>query len=208
MASGDDPRFDDSTETELRPAPDATLTSGPPTAPAEAPTLVREGAGGALPDLGLVTVLREHYLVEGEIARGGMGRVFAARDRRLGRPVALKELLTTSPELARRFEREALMTARLQHPSIVNVHEAGRWPSGEPFYAMKRVVGQPLDSVVRKARSLDERLALLPNVLAVAEAGPFVTKTIPGPVLARRAHANGLRSLWSADGTKTEPILL
>jgi WD40 repeat protein len=99
-----------------------------------------------------------------------MGRVLAARDRRLGRPVALKELLSSSPELAKRFEREALMTARLQHPSIVNVHEAGRWPSGEPFYAMKRVVGRPLDKVVRDAGSLEERLALLPKVLAVSEA--------------------------------------
>jgi eukaryotic-like serine/threonine-protein kinase len=35
--------------------------------------------------------------------------------------------------------REALLTARLQHPSIVPVYEAGRWPTGEPFYAMKLV---------------------------------------------------------------------
>jgi hypothetical protein len=172
MPSGDDPRFDDSTETELRTPDEATRTSGPSRTglPADEPTLAAEGAGGALPDLGLVTVPREQYLVEGEIARGGMGRVLAARDRRLGRPVALKELLSSSPELSARFEREALMTARLQHPSIVNVHEAGRWPSGEPFYAMKRVVGRPLDKVVRDAGSVEERLALLPKVLAVSEA--------------------------------------
>ena len=171
MAGVGDPHFDDSTETQLRPPDEATLTSGPKGAsPAEPATLVHEGSSGALPDLGLTTIPREHYLVEGEIARGGMGRVIAARDRRLGRPVALKELLSSSPDLARRFEREALMTARLQHPSIVNVHEAGRWPSGEPFFAMKRVVGRPLDRVVLEAGSLDGRLALLPKVLAVAEA--------------------------------------
>ena len=171
MPGGGDPRFDDSTETELRPAEGATLTSAPGAGPAaEAPTLVSPRRPGALPDLGLTPVPRELYVIEGEIARGGMGRILAARDRRLGRPVALKELLSSSPDLARRFEREALMTARLQHPSIVNVHEAGRWPTGEPFFAMKRVVGQPLDRVVLGAKALEDRLALLPKVLAVAEA--------------------------------------
>ena len=172
MAGSGDPRFDDSTETELRPpSEEATITSAPGSPAAGEPvTYVPPSSVSALPDLGLTPVPRELYLVEGEIARGGMGRILAARDRRLGRPVALKELLSTSPELARRFEREALMTARLQHPSIVNVHEAGRWPSGEPFFAMKRVVGKPLDAVVREAATLEDRLALLPKVLAVAEA--------------------------------------
>ena len=43
----------------------------------------------------------------------------------------------------RRFEREARITARLEHPGIVGVHEAGRWPDGEPFYAMRLVRGTP-----------------------------------------------------------------
>ena len=81
-----------------------------------------------------------------EIGRGGMGRIVRARDRRLGRAVAIKELL--DERLRARFEREARITARLQHPAIVHVHEAGRWPSGEPFYAMKFVAGQPLDEVI------------------------------------------------------------
>jgi WD40 repeat protein len=168
--SADSRRDDDSLEAEARQPGDAAVEGAEDTE-AEDVTLAQDSTShGARADTGLTTVEREHYLIEGEIARGGMGRVLAARDRRLGRPVALKELLTASPELAQRFEREALMTARLQHPSIVNVYEAGRWPSGEPFYAMKRVVGRPLDQVVRETRSLDERLALLPTVLAVAEA--------------------------------------
>ena len=109
-----------------------------------------------------------HYAIAEELARGGMGRIIRARDLRLGRSVAIKELLPGHDDA--RFEREARITARLQHPSIVHVHEAGRWPSGEPFFAMKLVAGKPLDKHLATARDLDARLALVPNVIAVVDA--------------------------------------
>jgi serine/threonine protein kinase len=113
----------------------------------------------------------QRYERSEELARGGIGRILRAHDKQLHRTVAVKELLnTSSPEAARRFVREALITARLQHPAIVPVYEAGRWPSGEPFYAMKLVWGRTLDKVIAEARTLEDRLALLPNVIAVAEA--------------------------------------
>ena len=118
----------------------------------------------------LVTVSAGHYSMGAEIARGGMGRVLAARDLRHGRTVAIKELLPGFGTDVLRFEREAMITARLQHPAIVPVYEAGRWPDGEPFYAMKLVSGRPLDRVVAEAETLRERIALLPNVIAVTEA--------------------------------------
>jgi tetratricopeptide (TPR) repeat protein/tRNA A-37 threonylcarbamoyl transferase component Bud32 len=118
----------------------------------------------------LLVVDPAHYVITREIARGGMGRIHVARDRRLGREVAVKEVLVSSGTLARRLEREARITAQLQHPSIVSVHEAGTWPSGEPFYAMRLVQGRSLDEVISAARSFEERLALLPNVLAIADA--------------------------------------
>ncbi len=118
----------------------------------------------------LLVVDPAHYVITKEIARGGMGRIHVARDRRLGREVAVKEILAGSGSLARRFEREVRITAQLQHPSIVSVHEAGVWPSGEPFYAMRLVQGRSLDEVIAGAKTFDERLALLPNVLAVADA--------------------------------------
>ena len=59
---------------------------------------------------------------------------WGARDRRLGRPVAIKEMHQGATRQDPRFVREALVTARLQHPGIVPVYEAGRWPSGVPFY--------------------------------------------------------------------------
>lgn len=119
---------------------------------------------------GLAVVPAERYGLVREVARGGMGRVLEVLDRRLGRTAALKELLPGSPGDEERFVREALLTAKLEHPSIVPVHEAGRWPSGEPFYVMKLVRGRPLDRLIEDAPDLPRRLALLPHVLAVAEA--------------------------------------
>ena len=123
---------------------------------------------GTLPPLPLVP--GEHYSQENEIARGGMGRIRSARDERLHRRVAIKELLEPAGDQLTRFQREALITARLQHPGIVPVYEAGRWPSGEPFFAMKLVSGRPLDRVIADALTLEERLALLPRMAAAADA--------------------------------------
>jgi serine/threonine protein kinase/tetratricopeptide (TPR) repeat protein len=118
----------------------------------------------------LPVVPAAHYRADREIARGGMGRIVAAEDQRLRRRVALKELLAPAPEQLGRFQREALITARLQHPGIVPVYEAGRWPSGEPFFAMKLVSGRPLDRVIGEAATLEDRLALLPRIAAAADA--------------------------------------
>jgi Protein kinase domain len=105
-----------------------------------------------------------------EIARGGMGRVVEARDRHLDRIVAVKESLDDHPDSLLRFEREVAITARLEHPSIVPVYDAGIASDGMPFYVMRRVSGVSLDRLIDKATTLDKRLPLLRNVLAVAEA--------------------------------------
>ncbi|MCU1278572.1 MAG: WD-repeat protein, partial [bacterium] len=118
----------------------------------------------------LPLIPQDRYDVRDEFARGGLGRIFRAHDRRLARPVALKQLIAGGAEAARRFIREAMITARLQHPAIVPIYEAGRWPSGEPFYAMKLVSGRSLDQVIKSKQTLADRLALLPNIIAVAEA--------------------------------------
>ena len=102
------------------------------------------------------------------IATGGMGKISRAYDRRLGRDVALKEVL--SPGLRARFDREATITARLQHPAIVPIYEAGTWPDGTAFYTMRLVPGETLTAALERRATLAERLALLPNVIAVTEA--------------------------------------
>jgi len=112
----------------------------------------------------------DRYKLGTEHGRGGLGRVLNAYDRTLGRPSVVKELLSESPRHQRRFEREALITASLQHPSIVPVHDAGRREDGKMYYAMKKVEGRPLSQVIAATTSLSERLALVPSVVAVAEA--------------------------------------
>ena len=105
-----------------------------------------------------------------EIARGGMGRVVEATDTVLGRTVALKEALSHDPEALRRFQRETRITARLEHPSIVPVHDAGFSPSGAPFYVMRKIGGRPLEELVGAHGRLEDRLALVPHIVAAANA--------------------------------------
>ena len=139
-----------------------------------APSALASEATVAAPTTGdippLPVVPAGHYRADREIARGGMGRIVAAEDLRLGRAVALKELIDPVAEQRGRFQREALITARLQHPGIVPVYEAGRWPSGDPFFAMKLVSGRPFDRVIAEAMTLADRLALLPRLAAAADA--------------------------------------
>ncbi|HEY0135546.1 MAG TPA: hypothetical protein VGB85_15785, partial [Nannocystis sp.] len=95
---------------------------------------------------------RGTYEIAGKFAQGGIGRILRAHDPVLGRTVALKELLVAGHRTdEERFVREVLLTARLQHPGIVPVYAAGRWPSGEPFYAMKLVSGRSFDQVIDDA---------------------------------------------------------
>ncbi|MFT3695122.1 MAG: serine/threonine-protein kinase [Kofleriaceae bacterium] len=113
----------------------------------------------------------QRFEARGELGRGGMGRVDDAFDLALDRPVAIKHMLSASPVDLARFEREAKITARLEHPGIVPIHDAGRTPDGTPYYVMRRVDGQPLDQRVTKDVKL--RLALIPNVLAACDAVAF-----------------------------------
>jgi eukaryotic-like serine/threonine-protein kinase len=106
----------------------------------------------------------------GEHGRGGLGRVSRSRDRELGRQVAIKEMLRGGIASEARFLREVLITARLEHPGIVPMYEAGRWPDGTPYYAMKLVSGQSLRDMIAARSTVEQRIALLHHVIAVADA--------------------------------------
>ena len=112
----------------------------------------------------------QRYVLLGEHGRGGLGRVLRAHDRELGRDVAVKELLARGDLDEVRFLREVLITARLEHPGIVPVHEAGRWPDGTPFYAMKLVSGRSLHDLIAERPTIEARSDLLHHVIAVTDA--------------------------------------
>ena len=92
------------------------------------------------------------YELRDLIGRGGQGEVFRALDRALDRTVALK--LPRLEGSARRaaieadFFDEARRTARLEHPGIVPVHDAGRLPDGRIYLAMREVTGRTLHAVL------------------------------------------------------------
>lgn len=113
---------------------------------------------------------RDRYELREELARGGTGKVSRAHDRQLEREVAIKSLLDPSAQHGLRFAREARVTARLQHPSIVPIYDIGRLGDGQPYYAMKLVSGRTLDEAIRDATTLVQRLALLPALIGVADA--------------------------------------
>ena len=117
-----------------------------------------------------VAPAESRYQLRAELGRGGMGRVVEASDPVLGRIVAVKEALADDADSVRRFARETRITARLEHPSIVPVYDAGTAPDGTPFYVMRKVSGEPLAQLVAATASLVERLALVPHVVAAAHA--------------------------------------
>lgn len=148
-------------------------TGSPPQMPGEAaPLLATVMPSMAAPPSAAPPAMPQdwRYTIESEIARGGMGRVVNATDTVLGRTVALKEALAVDPESIRRFQRETRITARLEHPAIVPVHDAGFSPTGSPFYVMRKVGGRPLEELVGRAESLGARLALVPHIVTAAQA--------------------------------------
>lgn len=108
----------------------------------------------------LLGVAGARYAFVKELGRGGMGAVYLAEDRELDRLVAIKVLNTpeATDELRARMIREAQIIARLEHPGIVPVHDAGALPDGRIFYAMKYVRGSRLDEYAAQGPSLNDRL--------------------------------------------------
>ena len=96
------------------------------------------------------------YLVQEEIGRGGMARVFRALDTLLQRTVALKVLapqLAVDPEFSHRFEREAVTAANLRHPNIVTIFDVGE-QNGLRYIAMEYVRGLSLHTILEERGAL------------------------------------------------------
>src|SRR5438034_3966277 len=119
-----------------------------------------------------------HYAVTRKVGEGGMGVVYAARDERLQRPVALKTISALSQDetVRKRFWREARAAASVNHPNVCQIYEIGEH-DGDLFIAMELLEGE----------ALGERLKRGP--LSVAEAMPIAL----GMLAALQAlHARGI----------------
>ena len=145
-----------------------------------------------------VSIQHDRYKLDRLHATGGTGRVWLARDRDLGREVALKELRTSAAQSAKvygRFLREAQITGQLEHPGIVPVYELTRHADGkQPFYTMRFVRGRTLTEAIRayhrekalgQARQL-EQLTLLNafvgvcNTIAYAHSRGVIHRDLKG----------------------------
>jgi tRNA A-37 threonylcarbamoyl transferase component Bud32 len=94
-----------------------------------------------------------------EVGRGGMGVVYKARDKRLGRIVALKRLpenLRDHPTAVTLFEREARAAAALNHPNIVTLFDAGE-DNGTYFISMELLEGRAINDILKKHGRLTVR---------------------------------------------------
>jgi serine/threonine protein kinase len=118
-------------------------------------------AASALPDLAGT----RYHLIQ-RIGSGGMSAVYLAEDAVLERRVALKilDFPDASGDLAARLLREAHILARLEHPGIVPVHDAGTLADGRLFYAMKFVEGQRLDRLIEQMGALSDRLRVFQRI--------------------------------------------
>lgn len=110
-----------------------------------------------------------HYQILGLIAKGGVGVVYKARDKNLGREVALKVLRSDRTQVAQVAERlveEAQVGGQLQHPGIVPVYALGMQKDGRPHFAMKLIKGVTLASLLQeRAKPQDDQ----PRLIAIFE---------------------------------------
>lgn len=151
---------DELTPTTLRPSGGgAALPASPPhetSASAEPPFAIGEDV--------------THYRMERTIGRGGMGRVFLARDLRLNRRIALKVIhpeLVSSADAVQRFLSEARATAAFSHPNIVSIYDLGQH-RGLPFVVLEYVEGRTLRELLSEERIDLARGLAVARAVAVA----------------------------------------
>src|SRR5262245_19569027 len=160
------------------------------------------------------------YEVHEEVARGGMGIVYRARELEPEREVALKMLLphqVASPGMRERFHLEARAVAALEHPAILPVHHVGEH-NGLPFFTMKLATGGTLAQRKSKlpgnCREIAELVATLADAVQFAhERGVLHRDLKPGNVLfdeAGRPYVSdfGLAKLVGADSDLTHSVEL
>ncbi len=120
----------------------------------------------------------ERYVVEREIARGGMGRILLAYDREFRRHIAVKIALHPPGDQNRttRFVEEAQATAQLEHPNIAPVYDLGVEANGKPYFTMKWIRGRDLKQIIASAGG-EYTLTRLVQVIQQAAMGVHFANT-------------------------------
>jgi serine/threonine-protein kinase len=97
-------------------------------------------------------VLDGKYRLDALLAEGGMGAVYRATHVMLGKTIAIKLIrpaIVASPEIVRRFQREARAATALNHPNIVSVYDLGQTPDGTLYIAMEYIDGPSLKALIQ-----------------------------------------------------------
>jgi len=134
----------------------------------------------------LGSVVDGRYEIDSILGEGGMGTVYRARHRVLGRQFALKVLradLSRDSDLGVRFTREAKAAASISHPNVVQITDFGSLPSGQPYFVMELLVGESVNTVIHKggpipaARAVQMLLQIV-DALASAHAAGIVHRDL------------------------------
>ncbi|HET9163145.1 MAG TPA: protein kinase [Solirubrobacterales bacterium] len=108
------------------------------------------------------TVLSSRYRLEAKLGSGGMSTVYLARDETLDRPVAVKVMhreMSEQPDQLQRFRQEARAVAKLTHPNVVSVIDAGE-DGGHPYIVFEYVKGETLKQRISRVGALDTQEAI------------------------------------------------
>jgi eukaryotic-like serine/threonine-protein kinase len=152
------------------------------------------------------------YQLEAELGHGGMGRVFRARDSRLGRVVAIKVILSelaSDEGFQRRFRREARTIATLNHPHVCAIYDIAEH-EGCAYLVMEYVEGETLDKVLaRRALSTNEVLAFateMASALAAAHGHGIVHRDLkPGNIMVTPFGAKVLDFGLAKEAARLDP---
>lgn len=119
----------------------------------------------------LGTTLADRYRLDDLLGAGGMGRVYAAEHVLMRKKLAVKVLhreLTTVPEVVKRFEREAMAAAHIEHPNVAAATDFGKLPDGSVFLVLEFVQGELLRDEIAKGPLTPDRALRIARQIASA----------------------------------------
>jgi serine/threonine protein kinase len=129
------------------------------------------------------TILENRYRIDGLLAHGGMGAIYRAFDTNLNTPVAIKENFFQTPQAINQFKREALILARLRHPSLPRVTHHFSF-EGQQYLVMDFVEGENLWEIVKKQGYPLEENQAINYMIQVCQAVSYLHRQTP-PIIHR-----------------------